>query len=49
MAAKHYNTVVNNIDEWWLQKTVQDSVKKFNEKYALTSAKWYKSWVKELG
>ena len=39
-AAKHYLLIRNDVEKWWKDKTLQNSVKRFSYKYARTSPNW---------
>ena len=47
-AGNHLNKIVNNVEEWWAQKSVQEARKIFVSKYALFDKNWTKYWGNEL-
>ena len=48
IAGNHLNKIVNNVEEWWAQKSVQEARKIFVSKYALFDKNWTKYWGNEL-
>ncbi len=47
-AAEHLNKVYDNVNDWWLQKEVQEVRQEFVHKYARPHKNWLKKWTKEL-
>lgn len=45
-AAKHIDTIYNNIDDWWLSDKVQKARQEFCYNYARTSDDWAKEYMK---
>ena len=48
MAAKFVNSIINNVDEWWQKKEVQNARKAFCRKYAYKSSNYLNHWKNSL-
>lgn len=47
-AAKHLNSVYNNVDEWWMNKKVQRARGEFAYCYARPDKNWVQQWMQEF-
>tara|TARA_Y100000739_G_C20612646_1_gene469661 strand:- start:391 stop:2133 length:1743 start_codon:yes stop_codon:yes gene_type:complete len=43
-ASKKINSISNNVEDWWGNSALQDSVEKFTNRYARNSKDWKKEW-----
>ena len=48
LASKFVNSIINNIDEWWLKEEVQYVRKQFCDKYAFKSKTYLKDWKSSI-
>ena len=48
LASQHINKFYNSVNEWWERDTTQFVLKKFRNKFCITSENWKKSWLESF-